>query len=171
MFLKRVRMRGTAMNARGVSELSRLFDDWQIEDRKLVECIEDIRNWMSEVNQMGIPHFGETASRLQPLRETLLVHFEREDQLLAKLAELYPASSPEVQAFLRQTRSDHHALRTRLDDLHARLKEVDPPFGSWTAAMDEVDVLFEAMEHHERSESDRVKMLIPGVVEYDDGLP
>lgn len=158
------------MNANSVSELSRLFDNWQAEDRKLLVCIEEIRDWMLEVNQLGIPHFGETASRLQPLRESLLIHFEREDDILARLAELYPEPSPEVQAFLRQTRSDHQLLLDRLDHLHARLKAVDPPFASWTAAMEEVDLFFEAMEQHERSESDRVRMLMPGTAFEEDGF-
>lgn len=155
------------MNAKRASELGHLFGDWRAEDRKLSTCIEQIRDWMSEVNQMGIPHFGETASRLKPLRESLIVHFEREDEMLAKLAELYPSSSPEVSAFKRQTRVDHRTLLSRLDDLHSRLKETDPPFESWTAAMDEVDVFFEAMDQHERSESDRVRMLLPN--ELDEG--
>ena len=90
--------------------------------------------------------------------------------MLAKLAELYPASSPEVGAFKRQTSADHHTLLARLDDLHSRLKEIDPPFESWTAAMDEVDVFFEAMEQHERNESDRVSMLMPGELTGKDDL-
>lgn len=150
------------MNTKKQPAIYQLFDDWRAEDRKLTACIDEIRDWMSEVNQLGIPHFGETASRLQPLRESMLSHFHREDEILAKLAEHYPASSPEVQAFQRQTNADHLGLIHRLDELHSRLKETDPQFESWTAAMDEVDLFFEAMEQHERSESDRVSMLIPG---------
>lgn len=157
------------MNTKGTSEVIQLFEDWRTDDRKLSECIEEIRNWMSEVNQLGIPHFGETASRLQPLRECMSLHFVREDSMLEKLAELYPAKSPEVLALKRQTRLDHQTLLARLDDLHSRLKETDPPFKTWTAAMDEVDVFFEAMEQHERSESDRVLMLIPAQLDEDSG--
>ena len=158
------------MNTKRPSELCHLFDDWRAEDRKLSMCIEEIRDWMSEVNQLGIPHFGEAASRLEPLRECLLEHFAREDQILARLAELYPAASPEVEAFKRQTDADHQTLVGRLDDLRIRLKETDPQFESWTSAMEEVDVFFEAMEQHERSESDRVCMLMPGECIDGDGM-
>ena len=153
------------MNEKGVMELTRVFEDWRAEDQKLSTCIEEIRDWMSEVNQLGIPHFGETASRLQPLREALAMHFEREIAMLTILGELYPQASPEVLAFRRQTLADHRSLLSRLDDLHERLKEIDPRFESWTAAMDEVDVFFEAIEQHERSESDRIEMLMPGNIE------
>lgn len=149
------------MNAKARSEFSEIFEDWRVDDRKLATSIDEIRDWMVEVNQLGIPHFGETAAKLQPLRSSLETHFEREDTMLEKLAELYPANSPEVIAFKRQTRLDHHALVTRLDALLGRLGETDPPFASWTAAMNEVDVFFEAMEQHERQESDRVGMLMP----------
>ncbi|WP_182870995.1 hemerythrin domain-containing protein [Rhodopirellula sp. JC639] len=158
------------MDTKGTSELCHLFADWRTEDRKLAVCVDEIRDWMSEVNQLGVPHFGETASRLQPLRDCLTEHFDREDAMLAKLAELYPAASPEVNAFKRQTSADHRLLLSRLDELHARLKEVDPPFASWTDAMDEVDVFFEEMEQHERSEADRVGMLMPGASEQGDDL-
>ncbi|MCA9135985.1 MAG: hemerythrin domain-containing protein [Planctomycetales bacterium] len=158
------------MNTKITSEVIHLFEDWKAEDKKLSACIEEIRNWMSEVNQLGIPHFGETASRLQPFRECLGEHFEREDAMLSKLAELYPANSPEVLAFKRQTDADHQTLIVRLDDLHSRLKETDPPFHTWTAAMDEVDVFFESMEQHERSESDRVRMLLPTQLDEGSGL-
>ena len=47
------------MNTKGISELSHIFEDWRSEDRKLSSCIDEIRDWMSEVNQLGIPHFGE----------------------------------------------------------------------------------------------------------------
>ena len=149
------------MNMNVTSEICRIFGDWQVDDQKLAACIDEIRDWMLEVNQLGIPHFGETASRLRPLRESLQSHFEREDQILNKLSELYSPTSPEVEAFARQTKLDHRSLMMRLNDLHSRLKEVDPPFESWTAAMDEVDVFFEAMQQHELQESDRVCMLMP----------
>lgn len=157
------------MKTRVTSALCQIFEDWQVEDQRLEKEIEQIRDWMAEVNQLGIPHFGETASRLGPLRDQLEIHFRREDAMLATLEELYPEASPEVQLLKRQTGVDHKTLLSRLDQLHARLKALEPPFESWTAAMDDVDVLFEEMQRHERDESDRVKMLMPKECD-DEGL-
>jgi hypothetical protein len=149
------------MRTNVASEIGQIFEDWQLDHQKLAACIDEIRDWMAEVNQLGIPHFGETASRLQPLRTHLQSHFEREDRILKKLSDIYAPATPEVEAFTRQTNLDHHSLMMRLEDLYSRLKQIEPPFESWTAAMDEVDVFFEAMQQHELQESDRVSMLIP----------
>ena len=143
------------------SELHRVFGGWRQEDGRLAALVDETRDWMSEVNQLGIPHFGETAARLEPLRDHLQRHFDQERRMIDKLAELYPTTSPEVRAFRHQTLSDQETLVARLDDLHRRLMEIDPPFQSWTEAMQEVDVLFEAMQQHELREADRVDMLMP----------
>jgi hypothetical protein len=151
------------MNTKDTSEICQLFQAWRNDDRSLAATVDEIRDWMWEVNQMGIPHFGETASRLKPFRELLSEHFGRERAMLEKLAELYPSASPEVNAFQRQTAMDHQELLARLDHLYQRLQEIDPPFASWSEAMEEVDVFFAAVEQHELLESDRVGMLVPEV--------
>lgn len=156
------------MNTKTTSEICHLFQAWRNEDRALAATIDGVREWMAEVNQMGFPHFGETAERLQPFREFLLEHFNREQEMLSKLSELYPTASPEVEAFKRQTQLDHRELLDRLDDMTQRLRETDPRFESWTEAMDEVDVFFAAVEQHELLESDRVIMLVPEVADSPD---
>ena len=158
------------MKMQSKSELGRVFAQWLDEDRRLATCIDEVRQWMSEVNQLGIPHFGETASRLEPARECLTVHFDREVEMLEQLKTLYPEGSPEVSAFTRQTLTDHERILNRLSDLCGRLTQVDPPFESWTSAMDEVDLFFEELELHERLESDRVSMLMPGECDVPEGL-
>ncbi len=151
------------MNTKDTSEICQLFHAWREDDRSLAATVDQIRDWMWEVNQLGIPHFGETASRLKPFRELLAEHFRRETMMLEQLSALYPSASPEVTAFQRQTVTDHQELLSRLDDLYQRLQEIDPPFASWSEAMDQVDVFFAAVEQHELLESDRVAMLVPEV--------
>ena len=103
------------MNTNVNSEICQIFNDWQVDHQQLADSIDEIRDWMLEVNQLGIPHFGETASRLQPFRARLQSHFDREDRILNKLAEIYSKSTPEIEAFTRQTKSDHQSLMMRLD--------------------------------------------------------
>ena len=138
-----------------------VFHTWQLEDRDLETSIDQVRNWMQEVNQLGIPHFGETATRLRPLRDRMLVHFAREDQMIGQLADLYPTSSPEVDAVRRQASRDHDQLSERLDNLIERLDQVVPPFASWQNAMDEVELFVDALEQHEDQESENFRMLMP----------
>ena len=40
-----------------------IYETWREEDRQLEGFVDDVRDWMQEVNQLGIPHFGETALR------------------------------------------------------------------------------------------------------------
>jgi hypothetical protein len=152
-----------------VSALCRIFDDWTSESRRLVLIGDQIRDWMVKLDRRGSSDFQAASSKLRHYRDWLEVQFEREDVLLATLATLYPASSPEVCAFNRQSQSDHQALIDRCDNLVMRLTgpirgmDAKQPFSSWREALDEVDLFFAAVEQHELEESERTAMLIPAV--------
>ncbi len=148
------------MDSTITQSVNRIFQQWQSEDRELEDRVDELRDWMQEVNQLGIPHFGETAGRLRPLRRLLVGHFDREDEMMAQLAKAYPASSPEVHGAQEHSTHDHLHLLCRVDELINRLAETEPPFDSWQAAMDDVEILVEALEQHEEDESDCVKMLL-----------
>ena len=141
--------------------LTEIFKNWRAEDSELEACLDEVRDWMGEVSQLGIPHFGETATRLRPLRERLVRHFEREDAMIAQLAQSYPPPSTEIDAVRSQSAYDHHLLLGRLDDLMQRLNETEPPLNSWKAAMDEVELFVVALEEHEEQESESIKILMP----------
>ena len=152
------------MNARTNPTLPGIFQAWKAEDRELESSIDAVRDWMQEVSQLGIPHFGETATRLRPMRARLEVHFAHEDEMVTQLAELYPPSSPEIDAVRRQSDRDHSRLLERLDGLIDRLDQTEPPFASWQAAMEEVELFVDVLEQHEDQESESFEMLIPAKV-------
>ena len=141
--------------------LSEIFKNWRAEDRDLESRLDEVRDWMREVSQLGIPHFGETATRLRPLREALVRHFQREDAMIAQLARSYPSPSPEINAVRSQSAYDHDLLLSRLDDLTQRLDEPEPPFTSWQLAMDEIELFVVALEQHEEQEAESIKFLMP----------
>ena len=155
------------MSSQSKQTLTFIFDNWKEEDRQLETCVDEVRDWMLEVNQLGIPHFGETATRLRPLRERLFIHFGREVEMISQLATFYPASSPEIEAVRKQSISDHDRLMARLEDLIDRLSLPEPPFESWTEAMDEVGLFVDAIEQHEDHESDSIQMLMPTLSDDD----
>ncbi|MGI9473257.1 MAG: hemerythrin domain-containing protein [Rubripirellula sp.] len=138
-----------------------LYQQWSVEDRQLEACVDEVRHWMQEVAQLGIPHFGETATRLRPLAERLGTHFQREDDMIQQVAQLYPNTSPEVNAIRRQATRDHDQLRDRLGDLIERLDLLEPPFESWQLAIDEVELFVDMLEQHEEQESESIRMLMP----------
>ena len=44
------------------NSLQEIYQNWRNEDRELESSVDELRLWMQEVNQLGIPHFGETAA-------------------------------------------------------------------------------------------------------------
>ena len=155
------------MSSQSKQNFAYVFDSWKDEDRQLEAILDEVRDWMSQVNQLGIPHFGETATRLRPLKQRLFVHFGREIELISKLAMHYRSPSPEIEAVRKQSIMDHDQLMERLDDLIDRLSQLEPPFQSWTEAMDEVGLFLDAIEQHEEHESDSIRMLMPAIMEDD----
>ena len=149
------------MSGNANTEVHALFGQWKDEDRDLDAYVDGVRDWMNDVSKLGIPRFGETANRLQRLRERLKTHFKREDEIGGELEELYAGNSVELSAVCRQAQRDHSSLIERLDSLNARLDEVDPPFPSWEAAMEQFELFIVALEQHEDHELDSIEMLMP----------
>lgn len=146
------------------SPLAFLFQTWQSERRAISTCIDELRQWMNEVSQLGIPHFGETAMRLRPLRSRLADHFACEDEMTAKVTDSLGggASESETQGFedsaVRSSR-EHRELLRQLDDLIRDLDELDPPFRSWQAAISAVERFIDSLEQHEADELQRINSL------------
>ncbi len=135
---------------------------WFSEDRSLEKAASELQAWMRKVEQRGIPHFGETGTRLQPFRAMLVEHFDDEDKMLDELAKNYSKDSPEIAAMRRQSTRDHNCLLADLDDYCRRLNQLEPPFQSWQAAMEEFDLLICRLELHEDQESESLQAMMPG---------
>lgn len=150
------------MVSKAISNVNEVFARWQAEDEELGRKVDAIRHWMRELDQLGKQHFGETATRLHDLRQHLVQHFDREEEMIQRLGQAYPTGSPEVTAVQRQTEQDHENLLQRVDDMVERMNHIDPPFKSWQQAMDEVEGLVSLLEQHESSEWDNIEMLLPG---------
>ena len=138
-----------------------VFARWRAEDEALGKQVDTIRQWMRELDQLGRQHFGETATRLRFLRESLTEHFDREAQMILALGRLYSATSPEVAAIRRQADRDHNSLLKRADDLIERLDQLEPPFENWQQAIDEIEALVSLLEQHEANEWESIEMLLP----------
>ena len=154
------------MNSQSIESLAFIYESWKQEDRQLNKCLDAVRDWMQEVNQLGIPHFGETATRLRPLKASLFAHFGRENELISQLAN-FQQSSSDVVAVQRDLLAAQDQLLTRLGDLIDRLSLPEPPFESWTSAIDEVALFVDALEQHEEHEARSVAMLMPTATDDD----
>ncbi|WP_182869554.1 hemerythrin domain-containing protein [Rhodopirellula sp. JC639] len=140
--------------------LSQIYQNWLSEDRAMEATLREIRAWMKEVEQLGIPHFGETATRLEPLRDRLVKHFEREDEMITQLASSLVEPSAEFDHLRFESTNEHGLMLAHLDDLLARLSQTDPPFRSWQAAMQEVEKFVHRLEQHESTETRSIGILL-----------
>ncbi len=151
------------MTTNSTTTIQALFGKWKNEDRELGRYLDAVRDWMHDVSQLGIPRFGETADRLEQLQDRLGIHFDREDEITEQLSDYYSSSSIELEAIRRQTRRDHQQLAERLEELIARLNELEPPFVSWESAIDEVELFVIVLEQHEDQHVESFETLIPRV--------
>lgn len=150
------------MTSSGKPPVADVFSRWKTEDRQLFTLIGELRHWMSEVAQLGIPHFGETATRLRPLRETLVQHFANEDEMIDQLTSQMSSAqiTDQITDLYGRSSPGHQQLRDKLDGLIDRLNDLEPPFDSWQSAMAEVGEFFDDLEQHEKQESESVAGLI-----------
>ncbi len=148
--------------------LCQLFADWRTDDRVLESRLDALRQWMTDETQSGSLHYRDMADRLMPLKAYLGEHFEREFSMLEKLSQSYPDVSQQVEAVRRQTTRDHQTLTTRLEDFIQRLRAASPPFESCSAAIDELELIVDALEQHEEQESESMHILMPRECEVAD---
>jgi hypothetical protein len=136
---------------------SSLIQAWKTERKEVAACIDDLRHWMDEVSQLGIPHFGETATRLGPLRQRLIHHFALEEEIIERFARPTDATTSGSDDPRHCSSREHRELMGRLDDMLSRLAQTDPPFSSWQAAMKEVEQFVDLLQEHESHESERMQ--------------
>ncbi len=122
----------------------------QQDHRSLMSAIGDVRQWVRDVSELGMPRFGELGVRLRPFRELLSAHFADEE------SGEFPASggqSGDGQPKAGENLAGlHHRILEDLDSMIARLRASEPPFRSWQAAIEELEALIKVIEQHEEYE-------------------
>ena len=120
------------------------------EHDELEAMIGDLRTWLAEVAELGIPHFGELGSRLRPLRDKLCEHFAHEEAG-GYLADAV-AVAPELVTTVDELLAQHDVFKNRLDALICRLRESEVPFDCWQAACETFESLCADIARHEQTE-------------------
>ncbi len=120
------------------------------EHDELTVMIKDLQSWLADVAELGIPHFGELSSRLQPLHDKLCEHFahEEEEGVLTHAG----AAAPDISGEARELRAEHEGFMDRLDALIRRLRDSETPFDSWQTACEMFESLCADLARHEQRE-------------------
>lgn len=127
--------------------LDRLLDD----HRSLLVKVADLRDYVDQVSERGIPQYAELGARMEPLREELAKHFAMEEcgGYLAEILEAAPDRTQEAEHLQAQ----HAAILEQLGSLAARLRDCDPPLDSWQQACDLFHELLDELRRHESQET------------------
>jgi len=126
-------------------------DELKDEHASLEHEIADWRTWWDELSQMGQPHFGEMAARLERFRDHLAAHFVHEEQigLLPAVSQL-PKETVDTVARLQD---EHRPMLAKLNQLIVRLRACGPEIGCWGQARQEFEEFLDQLHQHEEAES------------------
>ncbi len=138
-------------NANSSQSLTRLLE----EHRELMGRITELRKWWSELDQFGLPKFGEMGTRVEELRDILAEHFaeEEKDGYLAQALAVAPQYTQKAEELQKQ----HGQMLETLGDFSDRLELSQPPFESWQKARDEFEGIVAGLRQHERAENEIVQ--------------
>ena len=129
-----------------------LFETILQEHRQLMQQINGLRQFWSEVNELGQgPKFEEMGSRIKELRDSLTAHFEDEecDGYLAVALDVAPRFTQQASELQRQ----HQQFLEVLDRFIERLQTCDPSIHCWQDARQEFEDFLDQLREHEQAEN------------------
>ena len=121
------------------------------EHRKLMGQIGELRQWWSELDELGTPKYGEMGTRLKLLREILAEHFREEENggyLAAALA-----VAPRFQREAEELCAQHPDFLASLDQFVASLVEAESGMQSWQEVRDQLEHFLSELRRHEAREN------------------
>lgn len=129
---------------------------WLLEDHLVLRRrIAEMRQWWAELDELGLPKFGEMGTRLEELRDLLAEHFadeERDGYLAAALA-----AAPRFSRKAEELREQHGQFLEDLNNFINRLKASECGFTCWHEARDEFEAFIQRLGEHDRAENEIVQ--------------
>ncbi|MCA9006273.1 MAG: hemerythrin domain-containing protein [Planctomycetaceae bacterium] len=117
--------------------------------------IKGLNDWWRELDERGLPKYGEMGTRMEGLRDQLSKHFcdEEQEGYFKPLMDESPGFCIMVPDFQKK----HKEFLTRIDDFSTRLKQSEPPFQNWNEALQELQGLLDELRINENEEIQRVR--------------
>lgn len=119
--------------------------------RELMRQVGDLREWWSELDDLGTPRYDEMGGRLSSLREILADHFQQEEKggYLAAALAVAPRFNEEASELCAQ----HAKFLEALDQFIEQLMTTPPAFQSWQEARDHFEQFLKELRRHEAREN------------------
>lgn len=123
------------------------------------KCAFEIQRWIREVDQFGVPRFGEFGHRLHCYRTLLASEFANEEYH-GQLSEV-EQRHPECKAEITELHGQHGQFLDQLESLVARLQQDQPVYVSWQDAVTEFSHLMAEIARHQGREDQLLESLTP----------
>lgn len=128
------------------------------EHNELNQRIDALREWRTQLCQLGQPRFGELGTRLRGIRELLTDHFTAEEAGGYLAAALKTA--PQFARRAEELQKQHGELLADLDEMAVRLTSSPPQYENWAEACREFDEFLTRLRTHEHAENEIVQSAI-----------
>lgn len=97
-----------------------------------VDSLTELRQWMRDTEEFGVPHLGEFGFRIQCYRNRLATEFRNEETRHRIKGDF--AKHAECQQELNQLTAQHGLFLDELESLAVKLQRDRPPFETWNEA-------------------------------------
>tara|TARA_R110002111_G_scaffold2705_5_gene18013 strand:- start:432 stop:884 length:453 start_codon:yes stop_codon:yes gene_type:complete len=120
------------------------------EHEQILSHIKELNDWWTELDERGLPKFGEMGTRVEGFRDLLAKHFENEKE--EGYFKPVLDESPGFCIMVPDFKTKHITILSRIDDFASRLKQSKPPFKNWSEASSEFKALLSDLREHEDQE-------------------
>lgn len=125
------------------------------EHEQILSHIKELNDWWAELDECGLPKFGEMGTRVEGFRDLLAKHFSDEEQ--EGYFKPVLDESPGFCIMVPDFKKKHSTFLCRIDDFVARLKQTEPPFKNWSEALKEFETLLADLRENETQEINMVQ--------------
>lgn len=114
--------------------------------------IDALRDWRTQLCQLGQPRFGELGVRLAAIRDVLTQHFAAEEEggYLSAALKAAPQFTKQADNLRRQ----HGDFLEDLEEMVERLTATPALYASWAEACQEFDEFLTRLRTHEHAENE-----------------
>lgn len=123
------------------------------------KCAFEIQRWIREVDQFGVPRFGEFGHRLNCYRNLLAGEFANEEYhgQLSDVEQRHPECKPEI----TELHGQHGQFLDQLERFADRLQQDQPAYRCWQDAVAEFEHLISEIARHQGREDQLLESLTP----------
>lgn len=120
------------------------------EHEEILAQLEKLKDWWLQLNEKGLPKFGEMGTRVDDFRDLLAKHFNDEEQE-GYFKPVFD-ESPGFCIMVPDFKKKHTEILNRIDNFTTQLKKIESPLQNWNQALKEFEEILTDLRAHEDQE-------------------